>query len=105
MPDRADDLVLHCCAVPGSSYPMGQELSLPQGMGDPTASHPLVQRELPKSRAKAHPALEAQRSWSREPGASHVHSSQEGKIQQPSTAETAWLGTLRPGSHLPDEWK
>lgn len=37
----------------GSSYPMGQELNLPLGARDPAASCPPVQRELPKSRAKA----------------------------------------------------
>lgn len=105
MPDRAEDWVPCCCAVLGSSYPVGQELNQPLGMRDPTASHSLVQRELPKSRAKACSPLEAQRSRSREPGAPHGHQSQQGKIQHPSTTETAWVGTLRPGSHLPDEWK
>lgn len=68
---------------------MGRELNLPLGTRDSTAPHPPVHRELPKSWAKAGPPLEAQRSRSREPGASCVHQSQQGKIQHPPTTETA----------------
>lgn len=86
MPDRAEDVLL-CRA--GLQPHRGAGAQPTPGTRDPPASHPPAQRELLKGRAKAGPTLEAQRSGSREPGASHMHQSQQGKIPPPPVTETA----------------